>query len=232
MTASLRVTPRRSQGDRTAATRCVFVEAATDLLAGQGYGSATTAAIAEAARMTTGALHHHFGTKEELFFAVLDAMNERIIARLRHSPGPTEGAGIARRSIDQLWKAYGDPRYWAVWEIILGQRHDPALRKRLAAHRVASIDRVFESWMAGLAMPAAAKPALKDSFAFVLHAIRGLLLERMLKPDARSLRRPLDIQLDILAAVLEPRIQEALAQHGPAGSGARPERVKSRKESR
>jgi AcrR family transcriptional regulator len=208
MTAHVPLMRRRSQGDRTAETRRLLVEAATALLAEEGYGSATTAAIAEKAKVTTGALHHHFGTKEDLFFAVLDAMNERIIAHVQQIHVAAKGVSIARHSIRQLWKAYGDRRYWAVWEIILGQRHDPALRERLAAHRISSIDKVFESWMTGLAIPPAMKADLKDSFAFVLHAIRGLLLERMLKPDARPLRR----QLDILVAVLESRMQDVLTE--------------------
>jgi AcrR family transcriptional regulator len=178
--------------------------------------------------MTTGALHYHFGTKEDLFFAVLDASNERIIAHVQQIHAAAEGVSIARHSVQQLWKAYGDPRYWAVWEIILGQRHDPALRERLLAHRMSSIDKVFAVWMTGLAIPPAAKAGLKDSFAFVLHAIRGLLLERLLTPETRSPRR----QLDVLTAVLEARIQDALDKAGskPARRSATPKTRHSRKD--
>lgn len=200
--------PRRSQADRTATTRHALVEAATELLAEQGYGSATTAAIAERSNLTTGALHHHFGTKEDLLFAVLDATNERILDQLSRVSTRTDLPGVADRLVRQLWNAYGDHRYWAVWEIILGQRHDPALLRRLVAHRASSVDRLFNAAMDGAGIPGPARPALRDSFSFTLHTIRGLLLDRLLKPDPTTLRR----QLDLLSGMLDAAIRAAMTK--------------------
>lgn len=208
--------PRRTQGDRTVQTRRVLIEAATGLLAEQGFGLATTSAIAERAQVTTGALHHHFGSKGALLLAVLEASNERIlvqVASLSNAAGPD---GMARRLVGQLWKAYGDERYWAVWEIILGQRHDPALRKKLLAHRTASFERVFTATLAALGIAPSAAPALRDGFAFTLHAMRGLLLERLLARDAAVPR-----QLDLLTDVLDNHLRAARrADPGLAGGTA------------
>ena len=59
--------------------------------AGQHYGGAVAAPVFN--RVTTGALHHHFPTKEDLFLAVLDQLLGR--------PGVDDG-GITSSSSRRL----------------------------------------------------------------------------------------------------------------------------------
>ncbi len=193
---------RRTQAERSAETRALLVGAATRLLARAGYTAATTSAIAAEAGVTTGALHHHFGSKEALLFAVLDAMNERVLARfaaLRHtSPTLPE----ATHAVQELWAVYGDPEYWAVWEIIIGTRGDPVLRKRVIAHRETTMKTVFSLWAGDVSLEKAEQSALGDILAFMLNSIRGLFLEHFLNNDAAFFRR----QLAILARATEAEI--------------------------
>lgn len=73
---------RRTQADRSAATRAVLVTAARSLFAERGFGGVGTEAIAQAAGVTRGALYHQFADKTELFEAVYEAVEEDIAARL------------------------------------------------------------------------------------------------------------------------------------------------------
>jgi AcrR family transcriptional regulator len=74
--------PRRTQADRSAATRDALVAAARRLFAEQGFAEVSNDAIVAAAVVTRGALYHQFADKTALFDAVLDAVEADIARRL------------------------------------------------------------------------------------------------------------------------------------------------------
>ena len=73
---------RRTQADRSAATRDALVAAARRLFAAHGFAEVPTDSIATAAGVTRGALYHQFADKMALFEAALDAVEADIAARL------------------------------------------------------------------------------------------------------------------------------------------------------
>ena len=69
--------PARPRG-RPGKARPVLLEAAIREFAEKGYEGATTAGIARRAKTNQPLVHHHFGSKEELFRAVLDALFDEL----------------------------------------------------------------------------------------------------------------------------------------------------------
>jgi AcrR family transcriptional regulator len=67
---------RRSQVDRSAATRAALVDAARPLFAQRGFAGVGTETIVRDAGVTRGALYHHFADKSELFEAVYEAIEQ------------------------------------------------------------------------------------------------------------------------------------------------------------
>lgn len=63
------------------ATRQALVEAAGDLFAERGYAATSIEDIARAARVTRGALYHHFTGKQDVFEAVFEDLETRIVQR-------------------------------------------------------------------------------------------------------------------------------------------------------
>ncbi|CAN5664040.1 MAG: TetR/AcrR family transcriptional regulator [Ilumatobacteraceae bacterium] len=74
---------RRTQADRSAATRAALIAAARRLFAEHGYADVGTERIVQAAGVTRGALYHQFaGGKVELFVAVLEEVEAELMGRL------------------------------------------------------------------------------------------------------------------------------------------------------
>lgn len=73
---------RRSQADRSAATRDALVTAGRRLFAAQGFADVSTDAITTEAGVTRGAMYHQFADKAALFDAVLEAVEADIARRL------------------------------------------------------------------------------------------------------------------------------------------------------
>jgi AcrR family transcriptional regulator len=73
---------RRSQAERSQATRGALVDAARPLFAERGYAEVGTEEIVRAAGVTRGALYHHFDGKRELFEAVYEQIEAELAERI------------------------------------------------------------------------------------------------------------------------------------------------------
>ena len=70
---------RRTQAERTAATRALLLDAARKLFSDKGFTDVSTQAIADAAGVTRGALYHQFDDKASLFAAVYEEVEQSLI---------------------------------------------------------------------------------------------------------------------------------------------------------
>ena len=73
---------RRTQAERSAATRDALVTAGRALFGARGYADVGTEEVVRAAGVSRGALYHHFADKAELFAAVLESVEEMTNARV------------------------------------------------------------------------------------------------------------------------------------------------------
>lgn len=73
---------RRSQVERSEATRSALIGSARRLFAERGYDGVSAEEIVRAAGVTRGALYHHFGGKAELLDAVYDQLEREMTERI------------------------------------------------------------------------------------------------------------------------------------------------------
>ncbi len=76
---------RRSNRDRTAATRAALTAAARRFFVAKSYGATGTPEIVAAAGVTRGALYHHFSDKRALFAAVAEAEAAAVAAGIERA---------------------------------------------------------------------------------------------------------------------------------------------------
>lgn len=70
---------RRTQAERSAATRDALLAAARLLFARQGYAATAREEIVATAGVTRGALQHHFGDKKGLFLALYEEIEQETV---------------------------------------------------------------------------------------------------------------------------------------------------------
>ena len=123
---------RRSQAERSAATREALLDAAIECLIDEGYASTTTNAIAVRAGVSRGAHLHHFQTRTALVGAAVEALARRWMGELRvASESLPEGAERTRAGLDLLWAHYASPLFQAALDLWTDARSDDELREQL-----------------------------------------------------------------------------------------------------
>ncbi|MGP4017188.1 TetR/AcrR family transcriptional regulator [Saccharopolyspora sp. 5N708] len=88
--------PRRVEYSES--TRQALVDSAVELFTEHGYAGTSLDGIAKRARVTKGALYHHFGGKQALFEAAFDAVETNVVARLAEVISGTGSPWEATRS--------------------------------------------------------------------------------------------------------------------------------------
>jgi AcrR family transcriptional regulator len=103
---------KRTQAERTAATRGALTDAARRLWSERGYAAVGTPEIAAAAGVTRGALYHQFADKAALFLAVADAVEGDVTGRVGAyvaASGAQDPAAALHASVDGWLEACEEP---------------------------------------------------------------------------------------------------------------------------
>lgn len=181
-----RRTPAKPQpGDAT--SRDQLLAAASRVFARQGYHGASMNEIAAEAGFSKGALYWNFAGKEDLFFALLDALDERLrtlIADATHAPGGEHRTGELSRGISELLTDGRDV-------VLLFHEYSAlALRDPQVAARYAARNARLREEIAGviserhehldlpLAMPA------ENLATAMIALVHGLSIQQLTEPDA------------------------------------------------
>jgi AcrR family transcriptional regulator len=207
---------RRSNEQRTSEMRARLIKAAIDTLYRSGYSATTTIEVARRARVSRGAMLHHFPTRVEL---LLEAARHIIEAagNYRRTRLAASGTGLQRfyAASDITWEVHRRPSAIALLEIMMATRSDKALGKAFAPF--------LKTWMQ-FTRDAAVKMAANlgvDDVAKVatlirLHqaCMRGLALELMFTHDAEQVEAARQLQVEFDRTFAEKLVIEATRKRG------------------
>jgi AcrR family transcriptional regulator len=135
---------RRSQAERAASMRERLLDATIACLVDSGYGAMSTNDVVRRARVSRGALAHHFPTKTERVRAAAERLLDQ---RAREFRDRFIQAAPERRTVDEalriLWSFYDDPAGLALIELTVAARHSPELRAVIGTvpDRIAALTR-------------------------------------------------------------------------------------------
>ena len=185
-----------------------IVEAATRVLARQGYARTSLLDIATEAGMSKGALHYHFPTKDALITKVLDRACDRVADRAR---GVWNIAGdpidALRAALRELWQVRVEPNDEAavVADLLAQSLHDASLRPQLARYYKVAAAQVVEYLQPRLEELGLQPRLPLDILPRILNGLLdGLVMQTIVDPEALDATRVVE-SLEILAAdMFEP----------------------------
>lgn len=162
---------RRTNAERTAATRAAILDATVSCLSELGYGRTTTTEVAARAGVSRGALLHNFPMRSQLVVAAAQHVFDQQVADVReHGAGLAAAADRADAVIEMLFALTTRPTVLAIFEVIAAARTDDELRpavQDLTARFHHTIREVF-----GELFPPPEDPALRPWY----EAVPGLFL--------------------------------------------------------
>jgi AcrR family transcriptional regulator len=187
MAVAAKPSPRRSQAERSAATRDALLDATIACLVEHGYANTTTSRVAERAGVSRGAHLHHFQTRDELVAAAMERLAERrgaeLLAAAEDLP---EGRERLVQGLNLLWASYANPLFQAALDLWSHARTDPQLRERLVPVE-RRLDRQTLAITKQLFPAVAEQPDFDRLMELAISTIRGLALLDTLHPgDARN----------------------------------------------
>jgi AcrR family transcriptional regulator len=139
--------PRRTQHERSEATRAALVTAARAAFGARGYHATSAGVVVRQAGVTSGALYHHFGDKRGLFRAAFDAVERSLADRVRRAAaGGGDPWMRLERGVREYLRACAEPEIrqillvdapsvlgWEEWRALDASYHLRPLAAALAA---------------------------------------------------------------------------------------------------
>jgi AcrR family transcriptional regulator len=193
--AAVAAKPRRTQADRSAATRAKVIAAARDVLCERGYSGATMHAIRDATGISLGGIQHQFPTKAKIMAAVaaeFGAYRTRVYAEaIRRGKTPRESM---ENLLDANFEMVSRPEMAAVLEIHLARRSDPDLDREVAPS-TRRFDRRVRLWGYSILRAAGIDDdAAHMSLQLLNNAVtRGLTVEYIRNPNKAVVERSIRI---------------------------------------
>ncbi len=166
------------QQRKSSQTRVAILEAAIDCLERHGYSQTTMQLIAEVAKISRGAMTHHYASKIELISAVVDYLFYRRVETFVHTIGAlTDKQRVEENlGIEVAWEAYFTREYKAYLELIVAARTDVELQQ-VFMPKAQRYDRLWRAENAKIFPEWRDKPELLElAIDFVAAALEGLVL--------------------------------------------------------
>lgn len=125
--------PRPVDHEKYATKRSAIVQAATSQFAEHGYSGATTAAICQAAGISSGTFFHYFPSKLELLVAVLDSGLDDLRADLERIEAEASGLAAILAYAAYLESEIADSSYSTFVNGLLQVAAEPSVAASLSA---------------------------------------------------------------------------------------------------
>ncbi|BBX31050.1 TetR family transcriptional regulator [Mycolicibacterium mageritense DSM 44476 = CIP 104973] len=160
--------------------RAELLDAIVDYAVEQGFSELTWRPVAAALGVTSNTLVHHFGTKEQMFSAVLERLRARIVADTDELLGEHPDLATAARV---TWERTSDPKRGLEFRLFFA-----VYGRALQAPQQFSdfLDRVVADWIRALIEmqgPDVDPGTAKRRATLVIATIRGLLLDLLTTGD-------------------------------------------------
>ena len=202
---------RRTQAERTEATRKLILDATLRILVRKGAAGLRTGEVVEEAGVSVGAQLHHFPTKRELILAAFDYVNERSVEMCRHRVKLARRAGNTESVINAIIADATDfffgNGFFIELALAFGQA-DPNLRRVVRRSSRRSRFLIEAIWREMLEKQGLPPEIASDILALTLSMVRGFAMRRFIEDDPTRRAHLVKIWRDMIRAYLSTRLDE------------------------
>ncbi|MGH9137946.1 MAG: TetR/AcrR family transcriptional regulator [Acidimicrobiales bacterium] len=203
-TTGTAVRQRRTQAERVDAMRARLLDATIELLAKNGWARLSTNDVVRRARVSRGALAHHFPTKAALMEAAAERLIEQRAAEfetvfLALSPEQR----TVDHALDLLWSYFQGPAFAAMLELTVAARTNRDLRGVLADGPERITDAAYAVFV-DLFPDVANNPFAPQGLRVAFSLMAGMALQAVVDGDRRGHHAESLAMLKALAAALLP----------------------------
>lgn len=175
---------RRTQGERSATTRALLLDATFDSVFERGCAATTISQVQARAGVARGTLLHHFPTRASLMVAVVEDVAARRLQILRSAPTPGQKGWAG--AVEIVRADLESPEFLVVLELWVAARTDPDLRSALVPVERA----VFEAVHAAVrGLVDDADPRVPTLVQFTISLLTGAAMTDLLEADRRAHER-------------------------------------------
>ena len=168
---------RRTQEERRNTSYRQLIEAAVACIAELGLPNATMSVIAKRAKLTTGAVQHHFGMRDPLLLAIGDEFGRKLAEKLAQ-PLPKDTSVQHRLAVllEETWEVLTEPHFVAATEILLASRSDRKLHRIMLAKTNKIAAAMDQRWIRVFSDVGLSKERIRTIRRLGQSALRGLAL--------------------------------------------------------
>lgn len=176
---------RRTQAERSEATRTRILKAAANLIRKRGYARFRTAEVAEEAGLSRGAQLHHFPTKDSLVVATLEFVfkQAQTLSR-RRAAAVDRPRDLIEAVIEDAREFFFSEHFMVAIDIVLSTSTDQSVRQQIL-----DISRkarpVETAWAEALAANGVPDQLASDIVALTLSLVRGMALRTLWDNDPK-----------------------------------------------
>jgi AcrR family transcriptional regulator len=177
---------RRTQAERTEATRTAILKAAANLIRRRGYARFRTADVAAEAGLSRGAQLHHFPTKDSLVVATLEYVFEQaqVLSR-RRAAAVNRPRDLIEAVIEDAREFFFSEHFMVAIDIVLSTSTDQAVRKQIFDISRKARRPVETAWTEALAASGVPASVSADIVALTLSLVRGMALRTLWDNDPK-----------------------------------------------
>jgi AcrR family transcriptional regulator len=201
---------RRTQEERSAATRERLLDATIECLVELGYAGTTTTEVVRRAGVSRGAQVHHYPTKAELVEEAIVHLSRRRREELRRELEAKRPNGDrVSVAVDLLAKSFTGPLFAAAMELVVAARTDEALRPAVRAVERDAEQGIRELCAEVFGPEALRRRSFRDALEMTVRLTAGMAVTRMMRGNGND--------AELLAAwkrVARPLIEEGTRPRG------------------
>jgi AcrR family transcriptional regulator len=201
----------RQQQARSLVTRERLISATLEVIYDVGYHAATTQEIATRAKVSRGALLHHFPTRADIISAAMEALLDDGTTEIRKVAQEMRSGEVTLDAfVDFLWSLFSDRFFYLSLEMITEARNDDELRERM----IPVVKRFHEAldaiWVEFC--DADKRPARQARIILNLTVclVRGMGVQTVLRPEPGYYRDLLEAWKALLPNLIEGNAGDAM----------------------